>query len=179
MQVDNTKDYRDLASDVIEALGEGAFTKRTILRAVSKDKSVSYWWPKVRRGFSQLGAYLGEVGGAGSGNWRIALSLQAEDAVSILEENAALHSMWHRNLDEDVQTLLGTVEDAEALMIQVVDRGYDPFKLLYLAAANGTPEDKLHAMARVLISDDVRAAITDIAQERHTRIMGLLSPPTD
>lgn len=173
--LDPTKDYTDLAEKAFDELGVGVYSKHTILSAIGKPTS-QYWWARLRRGCAQVGILLKEKAPR-SGEWELLPS--TGDSGGIIEERQDLHEEWNKNLDGDIKALMDSIAtDSEELMVRIVDRGYDPYKILYLAAANGAAEHDIERMALTLGAPDVRGAIPSDATKRHNRIMGLLEQPS-
>lgn len=163
------KDFKDMGELLVERIGfDRPCGKETLLSAVDLPVN-SYQWAKLRRGCSQYGVSLREISPL-SGDWIVE---DVRDAAGMIEEAQNLRSTWYKNIDGDVQALIESVADPDQLILKAVDRGHDPYRILYLTAANGASLPDIQRMAGMI--GELREHIPGEQYERHEKIMGLLT----
>lgn len=158
-----------LGEQLLDKVGEGEFTKETMLGALGPKPS-SYQWRKVRQSCAAAGVLL---------RWRrdIGLwSIRAEgnkESAGALQNWQELDEMFTSGLRREAILLVQKVQDPKLLVTALADRGINPMNLGFKFMANGLPDEVTQIYLETVkeVSGELPAPMV----ERHKEVVGLLS----
>ena len=137
------QDWKGIAQEAYERLGEGAFPKAELLPPDVPLNSGT--WRKFRLGMADAGLLL-RYSEHSSGLWALSHDKGAGAAQNMVEfANRMLKNMRGESLQ-----LLQAVEDPDELVVKLQDSGVSPVSFGLLLAANGVPPDLVEDYFRIV-----------------------------